>query len=187
MSAPPKRKLSTSSNKSKVSFASTNFSYKNEKLIRDNVTNKSCSNNNYSNSREKPRSWITSYNAGSHFTDEYEECDSVPKRISNYNVPTESCALTIENGLEFRKERSDSIYANCGTNSKGRKGSPTESVPESFTTKISSSVFELKRRGYSLINFFTLKILFVDMFIAIGDPISDFLQVRYIILFIGII
>lgn len=187
MSAPLKRKLSTSSNKSKVSFASTNFSYKNEKLIRNNEMNTSCSNNNCSNSREKPRSWITAYNAGSHFTDECEECDSIPKRISNYDVPTESCALTIENGLELRKERSDSIYANCGTYSKGRKGSPTESVPESFTTKISSSVFELKRRGYSLINFFTLKILFVDMFIAIGDPISDFLQVRYKILLIGII
>ena len=179
MSVPPKRKLSTSSSKSRVSFASTNFSYKNEKQIRDNVLNISHLNNNYSNPREKPRSWITSYNAGSHFTDDPGECDSVPRRISNYNVPSESCALTtLENGYDLRKERSNSIEANCGTHSRGRKGSPTESVPESFTTKISSSVFELKRRGYSLINFFTLKILFVDMFIAIGDPLSDFLQVR---------
>ena len=69
MSVAPKRKLSTSSSKSKVSFASTNFSYKNEKLIKNNEMNTSCSNNNYSNSREKPRSWITSYNAGSHFNE----------------------------------------------------------------------------------------------------------------------
>ena len=177
MSVPPKRKLSTSSSKSKVSFSSTNFSYKNEKSLKENVVNNSCSNNNYSNSSEKPRSWITSYHAGSHFANDSSECASVPKRISNFNVPTESCALTHENGLELRQERSNSIVANFGTTTRGRKGSPTESVPESFTTKISSSVFELKRRGYSLINFFTLKILFVDMFIAIGDPVSDFLQV----------
>ena len=178
MSVVPKRKLSTSSSKSKVSFASTNFSYKNEKSIRENVLKSLNSNNNCSNPREKPRSWITSYNAGSHFTDDSGECDSVPTRISNFHVPTESCALTIENELSSRKERSNSIEANCGTCPRGRKGSPTESVPESFTTKISSSVFELKRRGYNLINFFTLKVLFVDMFIAIGDPVSDFLQVR---------
>ena len=79
MSVVPKRKLSTSSSKSKVSFASTNFSYKNEKSMRENVLKSLHSNNNYSNPREKPRSWITSYNAGSHFTDQFGECESVPR------------------------------------------------------------------------------------------------------------
>ena len=174
-----KRKLSTSSSKSKVSFDSTSINYRNEKSLKDNLAYSSSSNNNYVDLREKPRSWMTSYNAGSHFPDDSTESDSLPKRISNSNTPRESCVSTLETDQKRKRSRSGSLEGL----KRGRKTSPTQSGPESIGTKISSSVFEHKRRGYSLINFFTLRILFIDMVIAVGDPISDFMQVGD--LFIG--
>ena len=181
-----KRKLSSSSSRSKVSFDSSSISNKNEALLKDNMEQCSYSNNNNTNLREIPRSWMPCYNAGSHsYMNHSSECDSVVKKeISNSNTPTESCALTFEpEQQQKKKDRSSSLEAIFISNPRNRKPSPTDSVHDSLTTKISSSVFELKRRGYSLINFFTLRILFVDMVIAVGDPLSDFMQVRFVLLY----
>ena len=176
-------KLSSGSSRSKVSFDSSSISNKNEVMFRDNMAQCSYSNNNNTNLREKPRSWMPCYNAGSHSYMNYSsECDSVKKEISNSNTPRESCALTFEPERQKKKGRSSSLEGIFISHPRNRKPSPTDSVPDSFTTKISSSVFELKRRGYSLINFFTLRILFVDMVIAVGDPLSDFMQVRFFLL-----
>ena len=161
-----KRKLSTGSSRSRVSFESSSIGVKNEKLIKDDLVFNSHSNNNYASPRGRPRSWMTSYNAGSHFIDDSSECDSLSKqRISKSNVSRESGLLP------FGPEQQGDLKGN-------RKSSPTQSRP--------SSVFENIHRGYSLINFFTLRILFIDMVIAVGDPISDFMQVsgRFCSLFI---
>ncbi len=38
------------------------------------------------------------------------------------------------------------------------------------------SRFELRNPGFGLVNFFTLKVLFVDIAISVGDVGSDFFQ-----------
>ena len=102
----PKRKLSSSSSHSKVSFDSSSISNKNECLIKNNMAQCSFSNNNNTNLSEKPRSWMPCYNAGSHSYMNYSsECDTVKKEISNSNTPRESCALTFE---QVRKEKKGS-------------------------------------------------------------------------------
>ena len=169
------RRFSESSSKSKVSFESGSVGNKDEKHIKVNDGLCICSNNNHANLKDKPRSWMTSYNAGSHFIDESNQCESLPKRISTSNIPRES----ITSSLEVNKH--NKVSTSLEFLKRNKKTSPSQSLHTgSVTTKISSSVFEHKHRGYSLLNFFTLRILFVDMAIAIGDPISDFMQVMSI-------
>ena len=109
---PSKRKSSSSSNHSKVSFDSSSISNQNETLLRGNMAENTYSNNNNSNLKEKPRSWMTSYNAGSHsFVNFSSECDSVKKEISNSNTPRESCALTLKPERSRKKARSSSLEA----------------------------------------------------------------------------
>ena len=153
------RRLSTGSSRSKVSFDSSTMETKNERLPNDASGFCLQSNYNYANPRGRTRSWMTSYNAGSHFiTDDSSECDSLPKRISKSNILRGS--FNMSPVKPYQQGELNGIA----------KPSPTQSR--------STSAFEHKHRGYSLINFFTLRILFVDMLIAVGDPISDFMQVR---------
>ena len=40
------------------------------------------------------------------------------------------------------------------------------------------SRYELKDPGFGLVNFFTLKVIFVDILIAFGDVLTDYAQVK---------